>query len=95
MSLAERKKILSAAGRVRDVDVHEPAIVQRRQRDHGRKRPARVQTLVHRIAALFQRQNADVRVLDGEEFQHALPQQVIRPGNRLGTGNARRRMNRG
>ena len=68
VAFAEGEEILPAAGGVGDVDIHEPAVIQGRQRDHGRERAARVQALIHRIAALFQRQDADIGVFHGQEF---------------------------
>jgi hypothetical protein len=88
VAFAEREEILPAAGRVGDIDIHEPAVVQRGQRDHGRKGAARVKAFVFRIAALFQHEDADIGVFDGKQFQHALPQQVIGSWNRLGTSDA-------
>ena len=94
VAFAEGEEILPAAGRVGDVDIHKPAVIQRRQRDHGRERAARVQALIHRIAALFQRQDADIGVFHGQEFEHTLPQQVTGSWNRLGARDAPARQSR-
>ena len=41
-----------------------------------------MQALVHGIAALLERQQPDVRVLDGQELEDALAQQMIVSGAR-------------
>src|SRR5206468_2804515 len=58
--LAEDKQVLLAAGRIDDVDVQESAVVQGHERNGGRKSTAGMKALVYGVAALLQRQEADV-----------------------------------
>src|SRR5262249_60954346 len=60
MTLAEDEQILAASGRIGDVDVHEPAVVQRDERNRRRKGATRVKALVDGIAALLEAQSSDV-----------------------------------
>ena len=62
--------------------VDEAAVVERDQRDDGREGAAGVQALIDGVAALFEGENADVRVLDGQQFQNALAQHVVIGGSR-------------
>ncbi len=52
--LAEDEQVLPGTGGVGDVDVEEAAVVQRDERDRGGERAARVEALVHRVAALLE-----------------------------------------
>ena len=79
-SLPQHEEILAGPRRVGDIDVDEAAVVQRDERDGRRKRAAGVKTLVDGIAALLEREQADVGVLDGQELQDALAQNVIMIG---------------
>ena len=78
--LAEREQVLSTTSGIDDVDVHEAAVVQGHERNGGREGAAGVETLVHGVAALLEGQQADVGVLDGEQFQDTAAQQVVRDG---------------
>ena len=53
MALAEDEQVLAAPRRVLDIDIDEPAVVQRHQRDRRRKCAARVQPFVDGVAALL------------------------------------------
>ncbi len=84
--LAEHEQILSAPRRIGDVDVDEPAVEQRDERDRRRKRAARVQALVDGITALLERQQPDVGVLDSQQLEDRLTQQIVgRSGGRSDT----------
>ena len=62
---------------VGDIGNQEAAVIQGDQRDHRGERAARVQALVHRVAALLQREHPNIGVLDREQAQNALTEQVV------------------
>src|ERR1700737_337230 len=64
VTFAENEQVLAAARRVGEIGNYEAAIIQRDQRNHGGEGSARVQTAVHGPAALLQRRDPDVRILD-------------------------------
>ena len=72
MTLAEGEHVLAAFGGVLDVDIEKASVVERDQGDDGGKRAARVETFVGRVAALFEGEDADVRILDLKKFEDAL-----------------------
>ena len=80
--LAEHEEILSGPRRVGDVDIDEPAVVERDERDGRRERAAGVKALVDGIAALLEREQPDVGVFDGQQLENALPEEVIVSGAR-------------
>src|SRR5690606_21139140 len=82
VALAQHEEILAAARRIDDVDVDEPAVVERDERDGGREGAAGVQALVDSIAALFEVERADVGGLDGQQLEDALAQHVRGGGSR-------------
>ena len=94
--LAEHEEILPGARRIGDVDVDEAAVVQRDERNGRRERAAGVKALVDGIAALLEREQPDVGVLDGQQLEDALPEEVIVRGARRAqrapgvTGHSRR-----
>ena len=77
VSLAEHEHVLAGARGVGNIGNQEAAVIQGDQRDYRRERAARVQPLVHRIAALLQRERPNVGVLDREKPQNALTEQVV------------------
>jgi hypothetical protein len=77
---AEHEHILSRSGRIAHVDIDErpgmdeSAVEQRYQGDGGGKGSARMQPFIRGIAALLQRQDADVRILDLKQLRNPAPQ---------------------
>ena len=82
MPLAEDEEILSGPRRVGDVDVDEAAVVERDERNSRRERAAGVKALVDGVAALLERQQPNVGVLDRQQLEDALPEEVIVSGAR-------------
>ena len=85
--LAQHEQILPGARRVGDVDVDEPAVVQRDERNRRRERASRVQALVYRVAALLQRQQPDVGVFYRKQLEDSVAQKIV---VRRGRGPERR-----
>ncbi len=67
MPLAEREHVLPAPGRISDIEIDKAAVKERCQRNDSGKGAARMQTLVHGVAALLHVADANVRVLDLRE----------------------------
>ena len=75
VALAQHEEILAPPRGIDDVDVHEPAVVQRHERDRRRERAAGVEALVHGVAALLEAEEPDIGVLDRQQLQDALRRQ--------------------
>ncbi len=86
VALAQNEEVLSAPRWIDDVEVHEPAVVERHERDRGGERAARVEALVHGVAALLEAEQPDVGVLDGEKLENALTEEVVFTGGRGANG---------
>ena len=82
MPLAQDEHVLAGARRVGHVDVDETAVEERDERNRGRERAAGVEALVDGVAALLQRQQADVRVLDRQQLVNRLTDEVVIAGRR-------------
>jgi hypothetical protein len=63
MAFAEGEDILTAAGRISNVQIQKSPVEKRYKGYGGRKSTASVKSVVHRITTLLQREDADIRVL--------------------------------
>ena len=77
VAFAQHEEILTAAGRIGDVDIDEAAVIQRDEGDCRRKCSAGMKTLVDGCPALFQREQPYVGIFDGQQLQDALAKEVI------------------
>ena len=77
VTLAEGEDVLPATGWVFDIEPEESAVEEGYQWDGRGECAAGVQSAVDCIAALFQRKDADVGVLDGEQLEDARTQEVV------------------
>ena len=83
MTLAQGKQILAAASGIGDIETDKSAVVKRDQGNGGGEGSAGVQSLIDGIPALLQRQDANVGVLDREQFQESLTQRGVLLGEQI------------
>src|SRR4051812_35553743 len=77
MPLAQDEEILSTPGGIDDVEINEATVIERDEGYRRRECAAGMQALVHRVAALFEAEEANVRIFDGEELEETLAEQVV------------------
>jgi hypothetical protein len=77
VTFAEREDVLAATGRIFDVQIEKSSIEERDEWDGGGEGAAGVKSVVHCIATLLQRKDANVRVLDGKESKDAKTDMMI------------------
>ncbi len=77
VSFAQHEQVLSAPGWIHDIDVHEPAVVERDEGNRGGECAAGVKAFVDRVPALFQAQKPDIGILDRQQLQDPLPEEVV------------------
>src|SRR5260370_28700206 len=77
VSLAEHEQVLTKPRGIANVGNDEAPVIQGDERDHRRERAARVQPLIHRVAALFQRQHPNIGILDRKEPPNTLTHQAV------------------
>ena len=75
--LAEDEEILSSPRGIDDIDIHEAAVVQRHQWNRRRERATSVQALVNGVAALLERGQTNVGILDREQLENPLSQKMF------------------
>ena len=75
VALAEYEHVASDARRIFHIGRDEATVIERDQGNHGRERSAGMQPFIHCIARLIERQDTDIRILDGEQLKNTLPQQ--------------------
>src|SRR5947199_10762489 len=77
MPLAKREHVLSAPGRISDIEVDEAAVKECCKRNDRGKGTARMEAFVHGIAALLYVADANVRVLDLKKLDDRFPKEVV------------------
>ena len=83
MPLAQGKQILTAASGIGDIETDKSAVVKRDQGNGGGEGAAGVESLIDGIPALLQRQDANVGVLDRQQFQEPLTQLGVLTGEQI------------
>src|SRR5688572_13822313 len=77
MTLAQSKQVLPGAGGIGDVELEKPAVEKRDQRNGSRESAARVQPVIDGIPTLLQCQDANIGILDRQQFQDSLAYDIV------------------